>query len=241
VDSFAGQRGDGVRSTSVLVVDDDRRYRDLLELNLARRGYRVRLAPDGLAALSLLERDPVDLVILDLTLPDLDGHDVCGRIRASSAVPIIILSGRVGEPEKVRAFGVGADDYVTKPFAAEELFARIEAVLRRRRFGSEVIVPPALVCGDLTIDFSSRLVSRHGQPVRLTGQEYRLLRCLALDAGRVLAQAELMRRVWGPGFEEQPELLHATVRRLRRKLEDDPGVPRHLLTQRSVGYMLARG
>jgi two-component system KDP operon response regulator KdpE len=225
----------------VLVVDDDRRYRDLLELNLGRRGYRVRLASDGLAALSLLERDEVDLVILDLTLPDLDGHDVCSRIRASSTVPIIILSGRVGEPEKVRALSVGADDYVTKPFAAEELFARIEAVLRRCRAGSEVIVPPALVCGELTIDFSARRVSRHGQPVRLTGQEYRLLRCLALDAGRVLVQEELLRRAWGPGFEGQPGLLHATIRRLRRKLEDDPTSPRHLLTQRSVGYMLARG
>jgi two-component system KDP operon response regulator KdpE len=227
----------------VLVVDDDRRYRDLLELSLVRRGYRVVTAPDGLTGLSLFERNDIDVVILDLTLPNLDGYEVCSRIRACSSTPIIILSGHTGEPSKVRALRAGADDYLTKPFSIDELVARIEA-------GgggppppppAEVIVPPSLVCGNLTIDFSARRVSRSGQPVRLTRQEYRLLHYLALNAGHVLVQEELLRRVWGPGFEEQPELLHATVRRLRAKVEEDPASPRHVLTQRRVGYMLAGG
>jgi two-component system KDP operon response regulator KdpE len=224
----------------VLVVDDDRRYRDLLELSLARRGYRVLLAPDALAGLNLLERDDVDLMILDLMLPDLDGYELCRRVRAYSTLPIIILSARDGEPEKIRALGIGADDYVTKPFGADELIARIEAVLRRTRGAPELIVPPPLVCGDLAIDFAARRVSRRGQPIHLTHHEYRLLYCLALNAGRALVQEELLRRLWGPGFEEQPELLHAMVRRLRRKVEDNPASPRHVLTHRSVGYMLAR-
>ena len=228
-------------STCVLVVDDDRRYRDLLELSLARRGYRVLLAPDALAGLNLLERDDdVDLMILDLMLPDLDGYELCRRVRAYSTLPIIILSARDGELEKIRALGIGADDYVTKPFGAEELVARIEAVLRRTRGGPELIVPPPLVCGDLAIDFAARRVSQRGRPVQLTRQEFRLLYYLALNAGRALVQEELLRRLWGPGFEEQPELLHTMVRRLRRKVEDDPASPRHVLTQRSVGYMLAR-
>jgi two-component system KDP operon response regulator KdpE len=225
----------------VLVVDDDRRYRDLLELSLVRRGYRVVTAPDGLTGLSLFERNDIDVVILDLTLPNLDGYEVCSRIRACSSTPIIILSGHTGEPSKVRALRAGADDYLTKPFSIDELVARIEAVLRRSRSTVEVIVPPSLVCGNLTIDFSARRVSRSGQPVRLTRQEYRLLHYLALNAGHVLVQEELLRRVWGPGFEEQPELLHATVRRLRAKVEEDPASPRHVLTQRRVGYMLAGG
>jgi DNA-binding response OmpR family regulator len=224
----------------VLVVDDDRRYRELIELSLARRGYRVLLAPDGLAGLSSLERDDVDLVILDLMLPDLDGYELCRRVRAYSAVPIIVLSAHDGEPAKIRALSIGADDYVTKPFGAAELVARIEAVLRRARGGPELIVPPPLVCGELVIDFARRRVSRRGQPIRLTRQEYRLLYYLALNAGRALVPEELLRRVWGPGFEAQPELLHSVVRRLRRKVEDDPASPRHVLTNRMIGYMLAR-
>jgi two-component system KDP operon response regulator KdpE len=222
----------------VLVIDDDRRYRDLLELNFTRHGYRALLAPDGLSGLNLLERDTPDLVILDLMLPDMDGYEVCRRIRQYSAVPIIILSARAEETQKVRGLNLGADDYVTKPFGAQELMARVEAVLRRSRQDSAA-VPLVFVSGDLTIDLSTQRVLLRGQEVHLTPSEYKLLYHLALNAGRILVQQELLRRVWGPGYEDQPEVLHTTVRRLRRKIEPNPAAPRYVLTRRSIGYFLA--
>jgi two-component system, OmpR family, KDP operon response regulator KdpE len=184
---------------TVLVIEDDRRYRDLLELNLIRHGYAALLASDGLAGLNLLERDAPDLVILDLVLPDLDGYEVCRRIREYSTVPIIILTARAEEAQKVRGLRAGADDYVTKPFGAEELLARVAAVLRRSREGPQQRTPSVFVSGELTIDFAARRVSVGGREVYLTPSEYKLLQHLALNAGRVLVQDELLRRVWGPG------------------------------------------
>jgi two-component system KDP operon response regulator KdpE len=224
---------------SVLVVDDDRRYRDLLELNLARRGYRVLTAPDGLTVLNLLEREPVDLLTLDLMLPDIDGYELCRRIRAYSDVPIVMLTARAEEASKVRGLTLGADDYVTKPFGADELLARVEAVLRRRGAAAPMVTRPPLVDGDLAVDFARHRVTLGGREVHLTPHEYRLLYHLASNAGRVLVHEEILRRVWGSGYEDQTEVLHTTVRRLRRKIEQDPSAPRHLLTRRGIGYMLA--
>ena len=230
---------------AVLVVDDDRRYRDLLALNLTRHGYRALLAPDGLAGLNLLEREAPDLVILDLALPDLDGLEVCRRIREHSAVPLIILTARAEEAQVLRGLRLGADDYVTKPFAAAELLARVEAVLRRSRqggaagAGGDGRVPPPFASGGLAIDFAARRIIVGGREVQLTPTEYRLLHHLAANAGRVLVHEELLRRVWGPGYEGQPAVLHTTVRRLRRKLEPDPAAPRYVLARRGLGYTLA--
>ncbi|MGH2351921.1 MAG: response regulator transcription factor [Chloroflexota bacterium] len=224
---------------AVLVIDDDRRYRDLLDLNLARHGYRSLLAPDGLTGLNLLERERPGLVILDLMLPDLDGYEVCRRIREFSTVPLIILTARVEESQKVRGLHAGADDYVTKPFGAEELLARVEAVLRRSRPGGNGGEPSAYVSGDLAIDFAARRVVVGGREVHLTPAEYMLLYHLALNAGRILVQEELLRRIWGPGYEGHPEVLYTTVRRLRHKIEPDPAAPRYVLTERSIGYSLA--
>jgi two-component system, OmpR family, KDP operon response regulator KdpE len=224
---------------TVLVIEDDRRYRDLLELNLTRHGYGALLAPNGLTGLNLLERDAPELVILDLVLPDMDGFEVCRRIREYSAVPVIILTGRAEAAQKVRGLQAGADDYVTKPFGAEELLARVAAVLRRCRQDGGTEAPAVFACGDLVIDFAARRVAVGGREVHLTPSEYRLLQHLALNAGRVLVQDELLRRVWGPGYEDQPEVLHTAVRRLRRKLEPDPAAPRYVLTRRSIGYVLA--
>jgi DNA-binding response OmpR family regulator len=222
---------------NILVIDDDRRYRELLELNLKRRGYRVVPADCGLAGLNELERNDVALVILDLRLPDMDGYEVCTQIRGYSDVPIVMLTARAEETHKVRGLRMGADDYVTKPFAADELMARIEAVLRRCQ-ASVYNAAPRFATGELAIDFSQHLVMVRGKDIHITPQEYKLLYHLAQNAGRVLVQEELLRRVWGNGYEAEPELLHTTVRRVRRKIEDHPSLPRYLLTRRGIGYLL---
>jgi DNA-binding response OmpR family regulator len=224
---------------TVLVIDDERRYRDLVEMNLSRRGYRVLLAADGLEGLNLLEQEAPDLVVLDLMLPDMDGYEVCRRIGEQSDVPVIMLTARAEPAEKVRGLRVGADDYVTKPFSAEELLARVEAVLRRTQPARRA-KPSAFECGDLRVDFEQHRVTRAGREVDLTPGEYRLLAQLAANAGRVLVQDELLRRVWGPEYADEPELLHTAVRRLRAKIEEDPATPRCVLTKRGVGYWLAK-
>ncbi len=223
----------------VLVIEDERRYRELLELNLVRRGYSVRLAPDGLAGLNLLERDAPDLVLLDLMLPDLDGYEVCRRIREYSQVPIIMLTARAEEAQKVRGLRLGADDYITKPFGADELLARVEAVLRRVRQPAAAPIQ-CLQTGDLAIDYDQHLVTLRGREVELSPIEYKLLQQLALNVGRIVVLEELIRRVWGPEYVDDPALIHTNIRRLRRKLEDDPDSPRYILTRRGVGYSLAR-
>ena len=226
-----------MRLTTVLVVDDERRYRELLEMDLARRGYRVLTAADGLRALDLVEQGEPDLVVLDLMLPDMDGYEVCRRIREMSTVPVIMLTARVEESDKVRGLRTGADDYVTKPFSAEELLARIEAVLRR----AEATHPPdarPFESADLRIDFAKRRVTLRGHDVDLTPTEYRLLEQLAANSGRVMVQEELLRRVWGPGYEGATELLHTAIRRLRTRIEDDPAAPRYIQTKRGVGYLI---
>ena len=222
---------------NILVIDDDRRYRELLELNLRRRGYRVLPADSGLTGLNELERNEVTLVILDLRLPDMDGYEVCTQIRGYSDVPIVMLTARAEESHKIRGLRLGADDYITKPFAADELLARIEAVLRRCQ-SSVHIAAPRFATGELAIDFTQHRVTKRGEEVPVTPQEYKLLYHLAQNAGRVLVQDELLRRVWGNGYESEPELLHTTVRRVRRKIEDNPSLPRYLLTRRGIGYLL---
>lgn len=222
----------------VLVVDDERRYRELIELNLARRGYRVLLAADGLAGLNLLERESPDLIVLDLMLPDMDGYEVCRRIREYSLVPIIMLTAKSDEFDKVRGLHLGADDYVTKPFGAEELLARVEAVLRRAQHAAEMVVPAPFVSAGLTIDFAQRRVALHGRDVDLSPGEYKLLHHLAVNAGRMLVHEDLLRRVWGPGYEGDADLLHAAIRRLRRKLAAAGDTPSRVHTRRGVGYWL---
>lgn len=226
-------------STSVLVVDDERRYRDLLEMDLSRRGYRVLQAADGRSALEAVERDKPDLVILDLRLPDIDGYDVCRKIRERSSVPIIMLTARAEDREKVRGLSSGADDYVTKPFSAEELLARVAAVLRRAD-SSHRPGPATFDHGALHIDLGQQRVSVKGREVDLTPTERGLLLQLAANAGRVLVHEELLRRAWGPGYEGATELLHTAIRRLRRKIEDDPASPQHVVTKRGLGYLIPK-
>jgi DNA-binding response OmpR family regulator len=223
-----------VKTTTVLVVDDERRYRELLEMNLTRRGYRVLQAADGLSALNQLELDPPDLVMLDVMLPDIDGYEVCRRIREYSRVPIIMLTAKAEPAQKVRGLAIGADDYVTKPFSAEEVLARVAAVLRRAETGPDEAAVADL--GDLHIDYAQHRATIAGRDVDLTPGEYKLLERLARNAGRVVVADELLRRVWGEGYEGETALLQTAIRRLRSKIEDDPAAPRYILTKRGVGY-----
>jgi len=229
-----------VNVATVLVVDDEPRYRELLDMNLTRRGYRVRHAVDGLGALNAVEAEEPSLVVLDLKLPDMDGYEVCRRIRAYSRVPIIMLTARAEPAEKVRGLAVGADDYVTKPFSADELLARVEAVLRRAGSARGSNLATTFESGDLHIDFAAHRVTVKGDLVELSAGEYRLLVELATNSGRVLLQDELLGRVWGPDYIGATALLQTAIRRLRRKIEEDPSSPRHVLTKRGVGYQFAK-
>ena len=221
----------------VLIVEDDRTIVDLLRSNLTARGYRVVVSPDGADVLRLLDEAAPDVVLLDLMLPGRDGFDLCWAVRDRSDVGIIVLSARRGETDKVRALNLGADDYLTKPFGIEELLARIHATMRRARTPSapRQPAPPDVRVGDVRIDFDAQLVTKAGKRVHLTRTEYALLRELATNPGRLLSHAELLQRVWGPGYETQTEYTRVYVGRLRAKLEGDDG-PELIVTEPRAGY-----
>jgi DNA-binding response OmpR family regulator len=227
-----------MRQMRVLVIDRDRHYRQLIRTSLALRGYRVLLAPNGRTGLALLARREVDLTILDTALPEIEGHELCLRLRDAARVPFIIVSALADEPDRVRGLQLGADDYLAKPFATEELVARVEAVLRRRQPGGQIITPPALADGDLKIDFTARRVWLRGSPIPLGQQEYGVLYQLALKAGRLIERDLLLERVWGAARKGRTELLYAAIGRLRRKIERDPSRPRRVLTRHGLGYVL---
>ena len=224
---------------TILVVDDEIRYVRWISVNLEGAGYRVVSATDGATAIQEAAARPLDLVLLDLGLPVLDGFTVCARIREFSDVPIIILTALADEQDKVRGLDLGADDYLVKPFGPPELLARVRAVLRRggRAAGGPPLVPRFTV-GDLEIDFSQHLVRRRGQPVDLSPTEYRLLAHLAQHAGRVVVSDALLNAVWGPEYRDELQHVRLYISRLRHKIEDDPEHPRYVLTRPGVGYML---
>ncbi len=224
-----------MKKLRALVVDDEPQTLKYIGANLRARGFDVLTAEDGREALKVFEKNIVDLIILDIMMPGLDGFQVCQSIRRTSDVPIIILSAREREKDIVRALDLGADDYLTKPFGVEEILARIRAVLRRAAQTQATPRPP-LVFGDLEIDFASRQVYLKGEKVSLTPTEYNLLAHLALNAGRVLTHRALLQAVWGPEYGNETEYLWAYIRRLRRKIEPDSGNPRYILTQSGVGY-----
>jgi two-component system KDP operon response regulator KdpE len=211
--------------------------RRLLRLNLENTGLRVLTAEDGLAALELTELESPDLVILDVMMPLMDGLACLQRIREFSQVPVLLLTARGGEGDKVQGLDLGADDYLTKPFGQAELLARVRALLRRRQATEQP--PSELVVGDLTINLARRRVVRDGQEIRLTPTEYRLLYELASNAGRVLLHSDLLARVWGPEYRDEVDYLWTYVRYLRNKLEPDPAHPRYILSEPGVGYSLA--
>ena len=228
-------------ATRILVVEDDRNIVDLIRANLSVRGYDVIVSDDGSKTLWLLEVERPDLVILDLMLPGADGFELCREIRERSPVGIIVVSARRGEHDKVSALNLGADDYITKPFGVEELLARITATLRRTRPGvAEPAEDPRIEIGDVVIDLDAQFVTRAGAPVHLTPTEFALLRELALNRGRLLSHATLLRRVWGVGYETETEYIRVYVRRLRAKLEA-PGSAPLIVTEPRAGYRLIAG
>jgi two-component system KDP operon response regulator KdpE len=205
---------------------------------LRSRGYAVTVAGTGREALELFGRERPDLVILDLGLPDMDGTEVCRQVRERSDVPVLVLSARGGEKDKVAALDFGADDYVTKPFGPEELMARIRAALRRS-LGREKTLQGELRSGDLTIDFDKRRVYRGGAEIRLTPREFELLTLLVSHAGRVLTHRSILKTIWGTHATDQPEHLRVLIGQLRKKIEPDPAHPRYVLTEPWVGYRFA--
>jgi len=222
-------------SARILVVDDEPQIGRLLTTSLGARGYEVAVASDGQAALELAASWRPDLILLDLGLPIIAGLDVCRQLRAWSQVPIIVLTVRGAEQDKVAALDLGADDYLTKPFGTAELLARIRVALRHAAHLS-VTAEPVRQFGDLRIDLARRLVVVRGQEVHLTPREYDLLRVLATQAGKVLTHRLLLRAVWGGAYEQDVATLRVFVTQLRRKIEPDPARPNYILTEPGIGY-----
>lgn len=222
-------------SLTALLVDDDPKTVELIRLYMEREGFSVVTAYDGRRALELVRQRRPDLIVLDLMLPQVDGLDITRIIRSESRVPLIMLTARTTEHDKLLGLDLGADDYVTKPFSPRELMARVRAVLRRAQPEQEQ-APPLLRYGELTINFLSREVRRGGEPVRLTPKEYGLLETMARSPGRAFARAELLQRVFGADYEGLDRTIDVHVMNLRRKLEPDPANPVYVLTVYGFGY-----
>ena len=224
----------------VLAVDDEPRYLEIIRFNLEAAGYDVASAGSGEEALEAVAAREPELIVLDVMLPGIDGFEVCRRVRERSTCPIIMLTAKGSEEDKVRGLRLGADDYVTKPFSAQELLARVEAVLRRARPPeSHERQPETLTVGELEIDWPRKQVTLAGRELRLSPTEYRLLTTLASRAGTVLSREELLAEVWGDAYRREHEVLRVTLWRLRQKLGDDPSDPRYIVTRPGLGYMLA--
>ena len=224
------------RPARILVVDDEAAIRRFLRTGLAAQGYDIDEAESATRAIELARAHPPDLVILDLGLGDMDGSEALQQLRRTSLVPVIVLSVRDDEKEKVRVLDLGADDYMTKPFGMEELIARVRAAFRHRLQQQGEM--PVFRSGGLAVDLARRLVTLNGAEVKLSVKEFDLLRCLVKHAGKVLTHQFLLREVWGPAHGEDVQYLRVYIRTLRHKLEEDPARPRYLLTETGVGYRL---
>jgi two-component system KDP operon response regulator KdpE len=225
--------GGGEATAKVLVIDDDPHLLKALRITLTAHGYAVDTAVDGADALAAAARQAPDVLVLDLGLPDMDGTDVLRNLRRWSAAPVLVLSARHGSPDKVGALDAGADDYITKPFGLDELLARLRALLRRV---PQAETRPLVSSAGFTVDLVARQVMRSGQPVKLTPTEWNILEILVRNPSRLISQQQLLADVWGPSYRKEANYLRVYMAQLRRKLEDDPGNPRHLLTEAGVGY-----
>lgn len=224
----------------LLIIDDDAKLVEALELYLSKAGYEVITAADGLEGLQEVYAHRPDLIILDIMMPKMDGWKACRRIREVSDVPIIMLTARGQEYDKVKGLKQGADDYVAKPFGLKELAARVEAVLRRTRLPSPTQGAVLYADEELVIDSKRWEVSRGGEPLKLTATERRLLFYLVDNAGRVLTHRQLLERVWGPEYIDEVDYVKLYIWRLRQKIEEDPSQPRYILTERGIGYKFAK-
>ncbi len=220
----------------ILLVDDEQSIQTLLSYPLRKDGYHVTSALDGGEALQRFEEGRFDLVILDLMLPRLDGVEVCRQLRSHSQVPIIMLTAKGSETDKVAGLEVGADDYITKPFSMREFRSRVKAALRRSRMGGEAPGTESIECGEMTIDFDRRMVTLREEEVKVTYVEFEILGALARSPGRVLTRETLLEHVWGDSEYRDPRTVDVHIRHLREKLESDPKLPEFLFTVRGVGY-----
>jgi DNA-binding response OmpR family regulator len=225
-------------SKRILIVDDEPRYLRLLEANLRTEGYEVATAQDGVQAVDIFSSQPIDLILLDIMMPRMDGFSTCQRIREYSNVPIIMLTAKGEEQDRVRGLDLGADDYLVKPFSATELLARVRAVLRRSQIPAETGQARFFSHEDLKIDFARAEVWRGEQPVSLSATEYRLLLQFAHNVGSILTSEDLLTGVWGPEYKMEKEILWVSIARLRQKLEEDPHAPRHIVTRSGLGYLM---
>jgi two-component system response regulator RegX3 len=221
--------------TRLLVIEDESSFSEALQYMLAREGFEVAVSATGPAGLEAFSRNGADLVLLDVMLPGLPGTEVCRALRSRSDVPIIMLTARDGEVDKVVGLELGADDYVTKPFSGRELVARIRAVLRRRTETPE-LVPAAVEAGPVRIDVERHIVTVRGEPVGMPLKEFELLELLVRNAGRVLTRGQLIDRVWGSDYVGDTKTLDVHVKRLRAKVEREPSSPEHVVTIRGLGY-----
>jgi DNA-binding response OmpR family regulator len=221
----------------ILLVDDEQSVQTLLTYPLRKEGYEVIAASTGQEALDRFSEGQFDLVVLDVMLPEVDGFDVCRRLRAKSSVPIIMLTAKAEELDKVLGLELGADDYITKPFSMREFRSRVKAVLRRAELARNGDAPEEpLTDGELTVDFAKRLVELRGEPIRLTYVEFEILSALARSPGRVFSRSMLLERLWGDSSYRDPRTIDVHIRHLREKLELDPAAPELISTVRGVGY-----
>ncbi|MFI6867190.1 response regulator [Nocardia sp. NPDC050406] len=226
---------DAAPSTKVLVVDDEPQILRALRINLSVRGYEVITAANGAAALRAAAEKHPDVVVLDLGLPDMDGIEVLEGLRGWSTAPVIVLSARTDSSDKVEALDAGADDYVTKPFGMDELLARLRAAVRRGAASADA-AEPVVETASFTVDLAMKKVTRHGKDVHLTPTEWGMLEMLVRNRGKLVGRREILREVWGPSYATETHYLRVYLAQLRRKLEDDPSNPKHLLTEAGMGY-----
>jgi DNA-binding response OmpR family regulator len=220
----------------VIIVDDEIQVQNIVCRTLELEGYRVIKASNGLKALELFEQQPPDLAILDIMMPGMDGFTLCERIREFSPVPIIMLSSKSEEEDKLKGFELGIDDYIPKPFSRMEMLARVKAVLRRSRTSGGVPESPVYNSNDLEINFVSRHLKKNGEEISLTPTEYRLLEEMVSNRGKVLTYVHLLQKVWGPEYRDEKQYLHVFVGNLRSKIESDPANPEHIQNVFGVGY-----
>jgi DNA-binding response OmpR family regulator len=225
-------------SELILIVDDERHYRELIKINLETEGYTTLEAENGEMLLQLLEKQQPDLILLDVLMPNMDGLAACDHIRQFSNVPIIFLTALSNEIDRVKGLNLGADDYISKPFSAQELIARVKAVLRRSASANQVIPSQYFVHGDLKIDFTRAEVWKNNKPISLSSTEYKLLIQFANNVGEIITGEKLLVAVWGVHYREEKEILWVSIARLRQKLEDNTQTPVHIVTKPGQGYIM---
>ena len=226
---------------TILAIDDDASILYLLRRSLEADFYQVLIAADGPTGLDIFQRENPNLILLDLTMPDMDGYTVCNRIREVSQVPVIIITARGQEDDKIKGFECGADDYLVKPFSVRELKASVKSVLRRSQIAEVQTTEPVFTSGDLEIDFTKRSVTIAGNAVNLTPIEYKLLREFVLNRGKALTHSYLLQKVWGPEYLNETEYLHVFIGRLRNKLRVDTHDQKYVMTLPGVGYQFQEG